>query len=266
MSATHPTVGIVGVGTMGGIILDGLVRAGWPTDSIVVSGRTPAKVTAAAARAGVRAVDTPDVPSGAQVVVVGVKPADVPTALHQISPALRPGTVVASIAAGLTCPALEAELPAGTPVVRAMPNTPAKLGAGVTGISAGSNATDDDLAVVAQVMSAVGAVVTIPEKSQDALTAVSGSGPAYLFYVADAMIEAGVHLGLTRQVSTELVAQTFLGSARMLVESGEHPVVLRESVTSPGGTTAAALRVLDDRAVRGAFLEALEACRDACRR
>lgn len=255
-------VGIAGVGTMGGIVLDGLLRSGWDPARVVVSGRTLAKTAAIAERTGVLAATTADLAGQVDVIVVGVKPHDVPAALAEMSGTIRPGTVVASMAAGLSCASLEAGLPEGTPVVRAMPNTPAALGAGVTGLSGGRYATEESLRLVGEVMSSVGTVVTIPESGQDALTAVSGSGPAYVFYVADAMIEAGVHLGLTRQVATELVGRTLLGASRMLVESDEHPVVLREKVTSPGGTTAAALRVLDDRAVRGAFLEALEACRD----
>jgi pyrroline-5-carboxylate reductase len=135
----------------------------------------------------------------------------------------------------------------------------------MSAISGGSHSGADDLAHVTEILSATGRVVTVPERYQDAVTAISGSGPAYLFYVVEAMIEAGVHLGLPRNTATELVVQTMLGSAKLLRETGQHPTVLREQVTSPGGTTAAAVRQLEDRAVRAAFMTAMEAARDRSR-
>ena len=168
--------------------------------------------------------------------------------------------LVVSIAAGTPIAQLEAGLPPGSAVVRVMPNTPALVGQGMAGVVPGTAASAEQVAVVTGLMNAVGRSIVIPEKQIDALTAVSGSGPAYLFYVADAMIEAGVHQGLTRPEATALVNQTFVGAAAMLAESGRSATVLREMVTSPAGTTAAALRSLDDHGVRAAFLDAVEAC------
>jgi pyrroline-5-carboxylate reductase len=170
-----------------------------------------------------------------------------------------------SLAAGVDTASIESQLPEGVAVVRVMPNTPAQVDEGMAAISPGTHAQPEHLERVTAILSATGRVVTVPERYQDAVTALSGSGPAYLFFVVEAMIEAGVHLGLPRDIATELVVQTMLGSAKLLRETGEHPTVLRERVTSPGGTTAAAVRVLEDHKVRAAFLGAIEAARDRSR-
>jgi pyrroline-5-carboxylate reductase len=157
---------------------------------------------------------------------------------------------------------MENLLPAQTPVIRVMPNTPALVDQGMAAISSGNNSTEEHLLTVETLLQSVGQVVRVPEKYQDAVTAISGSGPAYIFYVVEAMIEGGVMLGLPRDVANELVLQTVYGAATMLRETNEHPTVLREQVTSPGGTTVAALRQFDDFKVRAAFLSAMEAARD----
>lgn len=257
-------VALLGVGMMGEAVLSGLVRAGMSGSDLTVTDVRVERSDELVATYGVRfAEDAVDAVSGAEAVLVVVKPHDVPALLDQISASLDPDAVVISLAAGLTLAQLEAHVAPGQPVVRVMPNTPAKVGVGMSAVSPGTSATTGHTARAEQIMRAVGEVVIVEEKYQDAVTAVSGSGPAYLFYVADAMIEAGVHLGLPRPIARELAVQTLLGSATLLKESGEHPAVLRENVTSPGGTTAAALRVLDERAVRAAFLAAMQACRDA---
>ena len=191
-----------------------------------------------------------------------VKPQDVAELLPEIASTMAPGTLVVSLCAGITIAQLEADLPAGTPVVRVMPNTPAQVGEGMAALSPGSHASQEHLAHASDILTAVGRAVVVPERYQDAVTAVSGSGPAYLFYVVEAMIDAGVMLGLPRDITTQLVVQTMYGSAKLLLESGEHPALLRERVTSPGGTTAAALRQLEDHRVKAAFMTALEAARD----
>ena len=157
---------------------------------------------------------------------------------------------------------LEARLPGGAAVVRVMPNTPALVGEGMAAVSRGAATDDEQLARAVAVLQACGRVVEVPESQQDAVTAVSGSGPAYVFHLAEALIEAGVVQGLPRATARELAVQTLLGAATMLRETGEHPSLLREQVTSPGGTTAAALRVLDERAVRGAYVAAVAAARE----
>jgi pyrroline-5-carboxylate reductase len=166
------------------------------------------------------------------------------------------------LAAGIPTRAIEKHIPDGVAVVRVMPNTPALVDEGMAAISAGTHCDDDHLATAEALLSTTGRVVRVPEKQQDAVTAISGSGPAYLFFVVEAMIEAGVHLGLPRTTATELVVQTVVGSAKLLRETGTHPTVLREQVTSPGGTTAAAIRELEDHKVRAAFITAMEAARD----
>ncbi|HEY3546898.1 MAG TPA: pyrroline-5-carboxylate reductase, partial [Propionicimonas sp.] len=198
-------------------------------------------------------------------VVIVVKPQDAGEVLPVVGAAIRPGTLVVSLCAGLSTSRIEADLPEGTAVVRVMPNTPAQVDEGMAAISAGAAATAEHLEHVTALLSAVGKVVTVPEKYQDAVTAISGSGPAYLFFVVEAMIDAGVMLGLPRDISTTLVVQTMYGSAKLLADSGEHPTVLRERVTSPGGTTAAALRELEAHRVKSAFMTAMEAARDRSR-
>ena len=173
--------------------------------------------------------------------------------------------MVASLAAGVATDVIEAHLPAGTAVVRVMPNTPAQVAEGMSAVAPGTHASEDHVERVSAILAATGRVISLPERYLDAVTAISGTGPAYLFFVVEAMIEAGVHLGLPRDTATELVTQTMYGSAKLLRETGEHPTVLREQVTSPGGTTAAAVRALEDHAVRAAFLGAIEAARDRSR-
>ncbi len=183
----------------------------------------------------------------------------------EIAGALRPQALVVCIAAGISTEYVEKRLAEGVAVVRVMPNTPALVDEGMAAISRGSHCDEEHLAEAESLMASTGRVVRVPEKQQDAVTAVSGSGPAYIFFVVESMIEAGVHLGLPRGTAAELVVQTVVGSAKLLRETGEHPTVLREQVTSPGGTTAAAIRELEDHKVRAAFLTALEAARDRSR-
>ncbi len=201
----------------------------------------------------------------ADTVILVVKPQDMADLLDEIRESLKPNTLVISLAAGVDTASIEERLPDGIAVVRVMPNTPAQVDEGMAAISAGSHSEQEHLDRVTEILSATGRVVTVPERYQDAVTAISGSGPAYLFFVVEAMIEAGVHLGLPRDIATQLVVQTMLGSAKLLRETGEHPTVLRERVTSPGGTTAAAVRQLEDHKVRAAFIGAMEAARDRSR-
>ena len=196
---------------------------------------------------------------------VVVKPQDMADLLAEIAAELRPGQLVVSLAAGITTGFIESRIPDGVAVVRVMPNTPALVDEGMAAISRGSHCDEAHLDEAESLMASTGRVIRVPERQQDAVTAISGSGPAYLFFVVEAMIEAGVHLGLPRTTSTELVVQTVVGSAKLLRETGEHPTVLREQVTSPGGTTAAAVRELEDHKVRAAFLTAMEAARDRSR-
>lgn len=253
---------VVGAGLMGEAIFSGLLTSGWAPDDIVVSDARPARRAELSEKYGVASADAAEAAGGARTVLLAVKPADVVGVLEEIGDRLGPDTLLLSVCAGVTLATLQAGVPDGTPVVRAMPNTPARVGQAVTAISPGNHATDDHLAEVTEILGAVGRIVTVAEKYQDSVTAVSGSGPAYVFLVAEAMIEGGVHVGLPRDIATELAVQTLFGSATLLRDTGDHPAILRENVTSPGGTTAAALRRLEDHGVRAAFLAAVEAARD----
>ncbi|GAB7047439.1 pyrroline-5-carboxylate reductase [Catenuloplanes indicus JCM 9534] len=253
---------MLGTGTMGGLVLAGLLRGGHPADRALATARRPERADELRARHGVRVVDNATAAAEAEVLVIGVKPQDAAALLAEIAGAVRPGTLVVSLCAGLTTAFFARRLPEGTPVVRVMTNTPALAGAAISAISPGVHAADAHVALAEELFRPLGAVLRVPEKQQDAVTAVSGSGPAYVYLFVEAMIEAGVLLGLPRATARELAVQTALGSATMLRESGEHPVTLREAVTSPGGTTAAALAELERHGLRAAVLDALGAARD----
>ena len=259
------TLAVVGAGVMGETLIAGLLRAGWQPEQITASDRHQARLAEMTDKYGINTATTAASVAHADTVVVVVKPQDAGEVLPEVGGAIAPGTLVVSLCAGLSTTQIEAAMPAGTAVVRVMPNTPAQVDEGMSAISAGSRASAEDLQHVTELLSAVGKVVTVPEKYQDAVTAISGSGPAYLFFVVEAMIDAGVMLGLPRDVATTLVVQTMYGSAKLLADSGLHPTVLRERVTSPGGTTAAALRELEDHRVKAAFMTAMEAARDRSR-
>ena len=256
---TVSTIAILGTGVMGETLLSGLIRAGRDTADLVVTGRNEERTRAIASRYAVRLADNATAAAEADTVVLVVKPQDMAGLLDEISDHLRPGTLVVTVAAGITTATVEDRLAAGTPVVRVMANTPAMVDQGMAAIAPGQHCDEEHLEVAATLFRSCGKVVQVAEKHLDAVTAISGSGPAYIFYVVEAMIEAGVLLGLPRGTSTELVEQTVLGAASMLKETGQHPTVLREQVSSPGGTTMAALRELDDNKVRAAFLTAIEA-------
>lgn len=247
---------VIGGGRMGEALVGGLLKAGGQRlDGIrIVEPYAPRRAQLVAAFPGVDVVDEPGEAEGS---VLAVKPADVPTACRAL--AAGGPTRVLSIAAGVTIAALEADLAPGSRVVRAMPNTPALVGLGAAAIAPGTRATDDDLAWAEGLLGAVGIVVRVPERLLDAVTGLSGSGPAYVFLVAEALIEAGVLSGLPREVSQALTEQTLLGAATLLSQGSDGPEALRAAVTSPGGTTAAGLRVLEQHGLRAALLEAVVA-------
>ena len=256
------TTAIIGAGVMGETLLSGLVRAGRPVAELLVGEKRPERARELEEKYAVSVVSNLDATRRADTLALVVKPQDMAAVLDEIGPEVRPGQLVVSLAAGITTAYLESRLPEGTPVVRVMPNTPALLDEGMAAIAAGSHCDDSHLAIAEDLLGSTGRVLRVPEKQMDAVTAISGTGPAYVFFVVESMIEAGVHLGLPRVTATDLVVQTLVGSAKMLRETGTHPVVLREQVTSLGGTTAAALRELEVHKVRAAFLAAMEAARD----
>lgn len=258
-------VAVLGAGVMGETLLSGLLRAGWSAEDLVITERRPERAAELAERYSVAVAGNAEAVAGADTVVLVVKPQDMEGLLAEIAGPLRPGALVVCIAAGISTGYVEQRLPEGVAVVRVMPNTPALVDEGMAAVSPGSHCTTEHLERAEALLRATGKVLRVPEHHQDAVTAISGSGPAYIFYVVEAMIEAGVLLGLPRSTASELVVQTLYGAATMLRETGEHPTVLREQVSSPAGTTMAALRQLDDHKVRAAFLTAMEAARDRSR-
>jgi pyrroline-5-carboxylate reductase len=258
-------VAILGAGVMGEAVLAGLLRAGRAPSDVIVSETRPERAAELRERYAVEVVDNVEAASRADTLLLVVKPQDISAVLADIAPVTRPGQLVISLAAGITTASIEADLPEGVAVVRVMPNTPALVAEGMAAIAPGTNCGDEGLGLAEELLSVTGKVLRVPEDQLDAVTAVSGSGPAYVFLVAEAMTDAGVQLGLPRATASELAIQTVIGSAKLLKETDEPPNVLRERVTSPGGTTAAALRELEVHELREAFVAALESARDRSR-
>lgn len=248
---------LIGGGRMGEALLGGLLAQGWatPAELAVVEPVAARRDELAERFAGVTLLERPGV---ADASIIAVKPGIVADACRDLAGVGAPGRVL-SIAAGVSLATIEAALPAGTPVVRAMPNTPALVGAGASAIAGGTAATDADLAWAEEILGAVGVVVRVAEPALDAVTGLSGSGPAYVFLVAESLIEGGVLAGLPRDTATLLAVQTILGSARLLAETGQTPAEARAAVTSPAGTTAAGLRALEAGGVRAAVIDAVDA-------
>ncbi len=261
MEASNRRIAILGAGRIGEALLSGLLSSGrHAAADIVVTGRREGRLEELAARHGVATTtDNRAAVEGAALVVVAVKPQDIDALLAEIGSAILPEQTVLTVAAAIPTAAVERHLADGVPVVRAMPNTPSTVHEGMAGLCAGAHAGEEHLALAEETLAHLGAVVRVPESSMDAVTAVSGSGPAYFALLAEAMIEAGILLGLSREISTQLVVQTMLGTGKQLRDERMHPVELREMVTSPGGTTIAAIRELELAGVRGAFLTAIEA-------
>ena len=260
-------IAILGGGKIGESLLAGLLSSGWRDASeIVVTGRREDRLAELRERYAVQATaSNPEAVARSAIVVIAVKPQDFDTLLGEIGGLLTPEQTVLSVAAAIPTAMIEARLTDGVPVVRAMPNTPATVHEGVAGVCAGAHADDAHLALAEEVLAHVGSVVRVPERYMDAVTAVSGSGPAYFALLAEAMIEAGILLGLSREISTQLVVQTMLGTAKLLRDEKIHPVELREMVTSPGGTTIRAIRELERAGVRAAFLNAIQAAMERSR-
>jgi pyrroline-5-carboxylate reductase len=249
---------ILGTGKIGESLLAGLLSSGW--SDVVVTARRDERLAELRDRYGVEATrSNTEAVSGAKLVVIAVKPQDFDALLGEVAPALSSEQTVLSVAAAITTAQIESRLDSGVPVVRAMPNAPSIVHEGIAGLAAGAHADDAHLDLAENVLAHLGRVVRLPESAMDAVTAVSGSGPAYFALLAEAMIEAGILLGLSREVSTQLVVQTMLGTAKLLRDEKMHPVDLREAVTSPGGTTIRAIRVLEQEGVRAAFLNAIQA-------
>ncbi|WP_374706933.1 pyrroline-5-carboxylate reductase [Catellatospora sp. TT07R-123] len=259
------TVAVVGAGKIGEVLLSGLVKAGWPVDRLVATARRVERAEQLRERYGIRVLDNAAAVEAADVVAIAVKPQDAGALMAELGPLIPAGKLVVSLCAGLPTAFFTKWLNDAVPIVRVMTNTPALVDEAMTAISAGPHATAEHMAVVEELFTPLGRTIRVPESQQDAVTALSGSGPAYFYYLVEAMTDAGILLGLPRQVAHDLIVQTAIGSAIMLRDSGEHPVKLREAVTSPAGTTISAIRELENHAVRAALLAALEAARDRAR-
>lgn len=254
---------IIGTGRIGEALLRGLLRSGTvvPGD-VICTARREERVRELRDRHGVRAtVDNRAAIAEAGVVLLALKPQTIHKVLAEVGEVFHEGQTVISVAAGIPTGAIEAYLPEEVPVVRVMTNTPVQVDEAMSVLAAGAHAGEADLKVAEDVLAPVGRTLRLDEEHLNSVTALSGSGPAYLFLLAEAMIDAGILLGLPREVATELIVQTMVGAARMLRDTGRHPVELREMVTSPGGTTIVAIRELESARVRAAFLDAIEAAR-----
>lgn len=266
-NVTLPTIALLGAGSMGRAILSGLVAPGVTVEGgIRVTNRSAAKAAELADLPGVSAAATESDPDanraavdGAEIVLVAVKPGMVTDLLREIGASLTPGAVIVSVVAGVTVSTFESLLPDSVSVVRSMPNTPAVVRKAVTGISAGTRSDADDLALVRTLFETVGEVVEVPESQLDALSTISGSGPAYVFYLIEQLTAAAVDKGFTPKQAAQLVNGTFLGASELLVSSGEDPAELRRRVTSPGGTTQQAVTVLESAHLADLFVRATDA-------
>jgi pyrroline-5-carboxylate reductase len=250
-------IAFLGCGSMNEAILGGLLEAGTDPADVVATVRRAVRASELAERYhGITAIAGEEEPDnnrqatkGAAVVILGVKPVGIADLAREISPALSPDTVVVSVAAAVSIAQLEAALPTGQPVIRTMPNTPAKLGRGVVSVSPGTHCAPEQLQMVKEILKGAGTVVEVPEEQVDALSAISGSGPAYAFYLAEAMASAGEELGLDRELSLLLARETVAGAGFMLAEPGADPSALRRAVSSPNGTTERAIATFDEQGI-----------------
>jgi pyrroline-5-carboxylate reductase len=261
------SIGFLGTGNMAEALIKGLIGSG-VVEATQIHGSDPRRERCQemTSRYGIHATThNEDVVRHAEIVVLSVKPQILPKVLDEIAPHLKPAALVISIAAGTPLAAIERRLPPGTRVVRTMPNTPALVGAGATAIAAGSHAQEADVEATQRIFDAVGMTVVIDESQLDAVTGLSGSGPAYVFLIIEALSDAGVKMGLSRYNSQALAAQTLLGSAKLLIETHEHPGRLKDMVTSPGGTAIAGLHTLEAGGLRTTLINAVEAATNRSR-
>jgi pyrroline-5-carboxylate reductase len=256
-------IAVLGAGQMGEALISGLLRAGVVAPGeIIAAARRSDRAEQLAGAYGIEVLTAAAAAGRADTLVITVKPQDMGALLDEISPKVAAGTLIISVAAGITTGFIGRKLPAGVPVVRVMSNTPVLVDEAMSVISPGPHATEEHLQRAERLLRPVGKVLRIPESQQDAATALSGSGPAYVYFLVEAMVDAGILLGMPRANALEMVKQAVFGAATMLRDSGEHPVLLREAVTSPGGTTINAIRELEKHGVRAAVLAAIEAARD----
>jgi pyrroline-5-carboxylate reductase len=255
-------IAVLGAGKMGEALTSGLLRAGRSPSGVIAAVRRSDRAAQLRDTYGIEVLGAAAAAQRAQTLLITVKPQDMAALLDEIAPQVSAGKLVISVAAGITTGFIEARLGGDVPVVRVMSNTPVLVDEAMSVISAGAYATEEHLQRAEELLRPVGKVLRIPESQQDAATALSGSGPAYIYFLVEAMVDAGILLGMPRATALEMVKQAVYGAATMLRDSGEHPVILREAVTSPAGTTISAIRELERHGVRAAFLAAIEAARD----
>jgi pyrroline-5-carboxylate reductase len=255
-------VAVLGAGKIGEALLSGMIRGGWHPSHLLVTARREERARELHVRYGAECVTNPEAAKSADTLILTVKPQDMGALLDELAPHVPADRLVVSGAAGIPTTRIEERLTRGTPVVRVMTNTPALVDQGMSVLSAGTHANESHLERAEEIFGGVGKTQRVPESQQDAATALSGSGPAYFFYLVEAMTDAGILLGLPRDKAHDLIVQAAIGASQMLRDSGEHPVTLRENVTSPAGTTINAIRELENHGVRAAFLAAIEAARD----
>jgi pyrroline-5-carboxylate reductase len=261
MSHFEQTIGFLGAGNMAEALIRGLLKGGHATPAqIVASGPRTERMAELHQKFGIVTTQSNiELVQNADILVLSVKPQIMRSVLEEISGSIKPGALIVSIAAGVPISAIESRMPTGTRVIRTMPNTPALVDAGATAIARGGHATADDLEVAKRIFDAVGITVVLDEYQLDAVTGLSGSGPAYIFLILEALSDAGVKVGLSRRTAQLLAAQTMLGSAKMLLETNEHPGLLKDMVTSPGGTAITGLHTLEAGGVRTTMINAVEA-------
>jgi pyrroline-5-carboxylate reductase len=266
MAGLSERITLIGGGKMGEALIRALCDSGLAQPSQIAACDPVEARRASLAALGVRALArNPEAVADADLVIVAVVPHVMPTVLTELAPALKAGSLVVSIAAGVPLSQIEPRLPEGTPVIRVMPNTPVQVGAGAAGIARGRHATPAHVERVLQIFNAAGRAVEVPERLMDAVTGLSGSGPAYVCLVVEALADGGVKMGLPRDVALMLAAQTVFGAAKLILETGKHPAQWKDMVASPGGTTIAGLAELERSAVRGALIDAVEAATDRAR-
>ncbi|MGA7616760.1 MAG: pyrroline-5-carboxylate reductase [Thermoanaerobaculia bacterium] len=254
-------IALVGAGNMAEALIRGLLAGGHSTpEEIFASGPRVERIDELKAKYGIRTSNSnPEAIRDAEIVILAVKPQIMSRVLDQIGTLIPSDALVITIAAGFPIEAVESRVRPGTRIVRAMPNTPALVDAGATAIAGGEHATPDDLAAAKRIFDAVGTTIILEESQLDAVTGLSGSGPAYVFLIIEALGDAGVKVGLSRRTAQMLAAQTVLGAAKLLIETNEHPGLLKDMVTSPGGTAITGLHILERGGVRTTLIDAVEA-------
>ena len=257
----NQTIAVVGAGHMAGAMIGGMVRSKLvPAKSIVATRRSPEALAELQKKWGVRtSTDNKKAVAEADIVILAVKPQMAKKVLLELAGTIRAEQLVISVMAGITTASIAKSLRVDCPIVRAMPNTPCLVDAGATAIAAGAHAGEKDLERAESVFKSVGLVVTLPESALDAVTGLSGSGPVYIYMVIEAMIDGGVKMGIPRAVAAKLAAQTVYGAAKLVIETGKHPAVLKDEVTTPGGTAITAIHVLESKGLRSVLIDGVEA-------